>query len=272
MRQVLLFFPVFVFALAAGAQKDKTLFFGLNVGTKLANKNYAGRYNGAYPYTTIEASELYAALNTPINYDQIYQRLGDKHFALTYDSYPSNMRYVPGIITGVTAGYQTSPNFQMSLDANFSKLKARNVFTIEVYDPGNFTSEPVIDLGELYAEESRFDGRYNLDYVFDAPGKARFMFGVSGMFTAWRIDKQLAIFEGYQMPLFSVHNPANNYFIVTRGMGWGGGLNIGVEYRVNEKMVAQVLYQPYQTKVNYGFSITKRLLLQHDITVRILWK
>ena len=57
-----------------------------------------------------------------------------------------------------------------------------------------------------------------------------------------------------------------------RGSGWGLGINIGVEYRINEKIVSQILYQPYQSFVDYGININKRVLLQHDFTVRFLWK
>ncbi|MBI3135651.1 MAG: hypothetical protein HYZ14_13325 [Bacteroidetes bacterium] len=247
------------------AQKDKALFFGVNVGTKLANKNYAIRYSGLYQ------NELENTLLTTYNYNQIYMALGDKNFYLPYDAFPTNIKYSPGLLTGITLGYQVNPNFQMSMDANFNKLKVRDAFTIYVDDPSNWTSEPVIKVGQLYAEESRFDGRFNLDYVFDG-GKARFMAGVSGLFTAWRIDEQFATIQGYTMQLFTVHSPTNNITNTVSGMGWGGGINIGCEYRVNDKIVSQILYQPYQTKVDYGFTINKKLLIQHDLTVRFLWK
>lgn len=264
-RTILLGTLLCTISLAASAQKEKTFFFGVNVGTKLANKNYAARYAGLYQ------NQLELTLLSTYNYNQIYMLLGDKQFFLPYDAYPTNIKYSPGLLTGVTLGYQVSPNFQMSLDANFNKLKVRDAFTIEVQDPSNWTSEPVIRLGELYAEESRFDGRYNLDYVFDG-GKARFMMGVSGIFTAWRIDEHYASFQGYVMPLFSVHNPINNISNKVSGLGWGGGITVGCEYRVNEKIVSQILYQPYQTRVDYGFTPAKKILIQHDLTVRFLWK
>lgn len=248
------------------AQKDQTLFFGINVGTKLANKNYAVRYSGLYQ------NELYNTLiGNPYNYNQVYINLGDINFYLPYDAYPGNIHYSPGILTGVTGGYQVSPNFQMSVDANFSKLKVKDFFTIVIEDPSNFTTEPTIRIGQLYAQEGRFDGRFNLDYVFDGD-RTRFIMGASGIFNAWRIEQQTALIANYTMSLFSQHNPINNFTNKVSGMGWGGGINIGFEYRVNEKIVAQVLYQPYQTKVDYGFTTSKRLLLQHDLTARILWK
>lgn len=247
-------------------QKEKTLFFGLNAGVKLANKNYAIRYSGLYQ------DELYVTLmNNTYNYNQIYMLLGDKHFYLPYDAYPANIRYSPGVITGVTLGYQVSPKFQMSLDANFCKLKVKDAFTIVVDDPSNWTSEPVIAIGQLYAEESRFEGRFNLDYIFNGD-KLNFIAGLSGIFNAWRIDQQFASIYGYQMNLFSKHNPANNFTTKVGGVGWGGGINMGIEYRVSDQIVAQLMYQPYQTKVDYGLTFNKNLLLQHDLTLRLLWK
>lgn len=256
---------IFIFTVNGYGQKDQTLFFGVNVGAKLANKNYAVRYSGAYQ------SELEYALTNPFNYNEIYIRLGDKDYYLPFDLYPTNIRYSPAIVTGVSLGYQVSPNFQMSMDGNFSKLKVKDFFTIIVEDPSNWTTEPVIEIGQLYAEESRFDGRFNLDYVFDGD-KAKFILGVSGLFTAWRIDEHFASIRGYNMYFYSPHNPTNNFSNKVSGMGWGGGLNIGCEYRVNEKIVGQLMYQPYQTKVDYGFTPSKKILLQHDLTLRLLWK
>src|SRR5687767_13734597 len=123
-RTTLLGLLTLSFCLNGTALKDQTFFFGLNVGTKLANKNYAIRYSGLYQ------NQLEYTLFTEYNYNQIYMLLGDKNFYLPYDAYPTNIKYTPGLLTGVTVGYQVSPNFQMSLDGNFNKLKVRDAFTI----------------------------------------------------------------------------------------------------------------------------------------------
>lgn len=265
MRYLLLISCVLIFSNQAQSQKDRSLFFGVNVGVKLANKNYAARYSGAYQ------NELYYTINQQYTYNELYKLLGDRNFALAYDAYPMNMHYTPGLITGLTIGYQLSPNLQMSLDANFNKLTSKDVFTVEVFDATNSTTEPVINIGQLVGKESRFDGRYNIDYVADGT-KAKFIIGISGIFNAWRIDEHYAILQGYTMPLFSKFNPTNNFTNKVSGMGWGGGLNIGVEYAFSDNIVAQIMYQPYQTKVDYGYTINKRIILQHDLTVRFLWK
>lgn len=274
MRIVALFTLLVVYTIGY-AQKDKgkSLFFGVNVGTKIANKNYAYRYSGAYPYFGTNATQLEFYLNTPQNYEAIRQILQGVDFIVPFDAYSQNITYTPGLLTGVTLGYQISPNLQVSVDGNFNKLKVRDVFTIQTLDGGVQTSQDQFALGEIYAEESRFDARFNFDYVGEGNGKFKPIIGGSALFTAWRIDEHLATFRGYVIPLFSQFStvpPSETN--VNRGSGWGLGLNLGVEYRINEKIVSQIMYQPYQTAVNYGFTINKRILLQHDIVVRFLWK
>ena len=259
------------------SQEERKFFAGVNVGVKFANKNYALRYNGVYE------QQLYQTLiQNPNNYDQIFRMLGDQHFLLPNDAYPANIRYTPGLLTGVTVGYKLSPNIQASIDANFNKLKVRDVFSIEVLDATNTTSQNQYELGELYAEESRFNGRFNIDYIIPQE-KIKYIIGVSGLFTAWRIDQHVAVFQGFQMPLFSVHNPNNNFSTRVSGSGWGGGLNLGIEYRVNEKIVAQLVYQPYFSRVDYfntkneiqslgGAYVPDKFRLENDLTLRFLWK
>lgn len=253
-------------------EKGRSLFFGVNVGTKIANKNYAWRYSGIYVPEGSDQTQLEYTLNTPNNYNIIRDMLGGFDFQVPYDAYSQNIRYTPGLLTGVTIGYQISPNLQVSADGNFNKLKVKDVFSIQVYDGSIQTTDGQYRLGYIYAEESRFDARFNFDYVADG-NKTRFIIGGSGIYNFWRIDQHLAIYNNYEMPLSSqpVGLPSNPNNLV-KGSGWGLGLNVGFEYRINEKIVSQIMYQPYQTFVDYGVVVNRKVLLQHDITVRFLWK
>lgn len=274
MRLVLvLIFMGYGFNLMAQNEKGRTLFFGVNVGTKIANKNHARRYSGLYSYFGSNATELEAVLyNNPLNYNAIRDRLQGVDFIIPFDAYSQNIQYTPGLLTGVTLGYQISPNLQVSADGNFNKQKIKTQYTIQVLDGSIQTTEGQYRVGNIYAEESRFDGRFNFDYVADG-NKAKFMIGASGLYSFWRMDEHIAEFQGLEFPLFSKFSgvPPSETNVV-RGSGWGLGLNIGVEYRINQKIVSQIMYQPYQSFVDYGIYIEKRILLQHDFTVRFLWK
>ncbi len=274
MRLVLvLIFMGYGLNLMAQEEKGRQLFFGVNVGTKIANKNYARRYSGLYSYFGTNATQLEAVLyNNPDNYNRIKEQLEGVDFIIPYDAYSTNINYTPGILTGVTLGYQISPNLQMSVDGNFNKLKVKTQYTLQALDGSIQTTEGQFKLGNIYAEESRFDGRFNFDYVADG-NKAKFIIGGSGLYSFWRIDEHFAEFRGLEFPLFSKFSGVQpGETNIVRGSGWGLGMNIGIEYRVNDKIVSQIMYQPYQSFVDYGVYIQKRILLQHDITVRFLWK
>src|SRR5690606_7028816 len=139
----------------------------------------------------------------------------------------------------------------IGLDADFSKLRVITGYTLNVYDASQTTSQPIYETGEIVADESRFNGRFNIDYIIKGNGSINYIGGVSGLFNAWKIDRHVAFFREFQMPLFSVHNPANNFTAKTGGMGWGFGLNAGLEYRFSKKIVAQLMYQPYLQRTDY---------------------
>lgn len=255
---------------------DQRFFFGVNVGVKFANKNYANRYGGWYE------NELETVLMQQNNYLIIYEMLGQRDFFLPNDAFPIVVRYSPGLLTGVTMGYKLSPELQFGLDANFSKLKFRSGYSIQVIDPSSTVSQAIYETGYIYAEESRFNGRFNIDYIIDGD-PINFIAGVSGVFSAWKIDEHVAFFREHQMPLFTVHNPGNNFTSKTGGMGWGFGINLGMEYRFSERIVAQLMYQPYMQRAEYFLTkqeianltqpyIKPKFRLEHDLTVRILWK
>lgn len=257
----------------AQPDKGRSLFFGVTAGTKIANNNHALRYSGLYSHFGTDRTQLeHTLMDNPTNYTTIRDMLGGYDFIVPFDAYSLNIRYTPGLISGLTLGYQISPYLQMNVAGNFNRLKVRDIFTIEVYDFSGGTSQPQYRQGQIYAEESRFDGRFNFDYVADG-NKARFIIGGSLLYSFWRMDEHLAIFNNYTMSLFSqFSNVPPSETNVVRGGGLGLGANLGIEYRINQKIVSQIMYQPYHSNVNYGYDINKRILLQHDIIVRFLWK
>lgn len=210
--------------------------------------------------------------------------LGQKDFFLDYTGFPTVVRYQPGLLTGITVGYKLSPNLQIGIDADFSKLKVLTGYTLQVIDPSITVSQEQYRQGEITGEESRFNGRFNIDYIIEGSPALNYIVGVSGVFSSWKMDSHIAYFDSHQIPLFSVHNPANNTIgPKTRGMGWGFGLSAGIEYRFSDKIVGQLMYQPYMQRADYYNSkttianlgsnyIKDPFRLEHDLTLRILWK
>jgi hypothetical protein len=269
---ILLIFSTF-FKLNA---QDNKFFIGLNTGAKFGNKNYAVRYTGAYQ------NELPVQFDNPTIYQQVYQALGNKDFQ--FSEYNNLYRYTPAFNLGVVFGYAISPNLQASIATNFCQLKVKTTYTLEVIDPSNLTTQQQFVTGNILGQEGRFNGKFNLDYISDGD-KVRFIFGVSGLFVAWRIEQQVAelLNEQVIINLFSVHNPTNNFTKKTSGSGWGYGINTGVDFKINDMFRGQLLYQPYFSRVEYfatksqieaaGSTYVKpKMRLEHDLTLRLLWK
>jgi len=270
-----LLLALFLFTNITLLAQDKKFFLGLNVGAKFANKQYAYRYTGAYQ------SELPLLLSNQQVHQQLYEYLGNQDFE--FYEYNVNYRYTPAINYGALIGYAVTPNLQASIDANFSQPKVQTNYTVKLFDPGNQTSQDQYKVGNVLGKEGRFNGKFNLDYKIDIE-KVKFIIGVQGLFLSWRMEELLFELadEKWIYNAYSVHNVTNNITKKTSGSGWGYGLNFGVEYRLNEKFVAQLMYQPYFSRLDY-FNTKSQIAaasnyegvsnkLEHDLTLRILWK
>ena len=263
--RIILFFLLFLISITSTAQDDQKFFVGVNLGTKFGNKNYAARYSGGYN------DELYQRIIQPEMYNRIRLTLNDVDFTLPFDSYPQNVTYIPQLLTGVQVGYNIGPNLQINLEANVAKMKIQDVFTIEVLDPSSTVTQQQYQIGNIYGEESRFTGRFNMDYVIESD-PINYLIGFSGVFSAWRMDEHFAEFNNVLIPLFSQFSLNNNLGNAVSDVGFGLGMNLGIEYGITDKVTMQLMYQPYGARLDYGYTINKRLLLEHDIVARFLWK
>ena len=211
---------------------------------KFANKHYAYRHTGAYQ------SELPSLLSNQQVYQQLYQLLNNQNFE--FYEYNANYKYTPAVNYGVLVGYAVTPNLQASIDANFSQPKVQTNYTIKLDSPGNQTSQDQYKVGNILGKEGRFNGKFNLDYMFDGD-KVRFIIGVQGLFLSWRMEELIFEMadEKWIYNSYSVHNVTNNITKKTSGSGWGYGVNLGLEFRLNKKFVGQLMYQPYLARVEY---------------------
>jgi hypothetical protein len=274
-----LFLTLVLFANIVLLAQEKKFFVGLNVGVKFANKNYAFRHTGAYQ------NELPNLLSSQDIHNQLYLLLNNQDFE--FKEFNENYRYTPAINYGVLLGYAVSPNVQASIDVNFCQPKVQTSYTVKIIDPSNETSQEEYKVGNILGKEGRFNGKFNLDYKFDG-NKIRFIIGVQGLFLSWRMEQliyELAD-EKWIYNAYNIHNLSNNFTKKTSGSGWGYGINLGFEYRLSEKFVAQMMYQPYLSRIEYFNTkgqieqyeslgsvyqgVTGRL--EHDITLRVHWR
>jgi len=271
-----LFITLFLFTNITLLAQEKKFFVGLNIGVKFANKFYALRHTGAYQ------NELPILLSNQQVHQQLYLLLDNQDFE--FYEYNENYKYTPAINYGALIGYAVTPSLQASIDANFSQPKVQTNYTIRLFDPGNQTSQNQYRIGSILGKEGRFNGKFNLDYKFDLE-KVKIIIGIQGLFLSWRMEElvfELAD-EEWIYNSYSVHNVTNNFTKRTSGSGWGYGFNLGIEYRLNKKFVTQLMYQPYFSRLDY-FNTKSQIeaagsnyqgvsnRLEHDLTLRVLWK
>jgi len=261
------------FVFFVNSQDIKRFIYGFNAGVKFANKSYAVRYTGVYQ------DQLKNYFDNPIHYQAIYQLLNDTHFSLI--EYSELYRYKPSPVYGVNIGYQASPNLTFEGDLNFSNLTMIGGYTLELVDPGNFTSQDIYKTGHILGKESRFNGRLSINYTGDGD-KFKVIAGLSALFNAWRMESNKVELNGSILTdLYSQFNPNNSFYTKTRGTGLGYGINIGFQYPIQKGISMQVMYQPYVSRMDYfntknqiesiGNSYNKpKLKLENDLIVRFV--
>ena len=271
--KLLLFF--LLFTNIVGAQEVKRFIFGVNVGVKFANKNYAIRYTGYYN------DQLINYFNIQNNYQIVRALLDNRDFS--FDSYSDLYRFQPAPVYGVNLGFQASPNLCFEFDFNFSNIKMLGGYTLRIDDPGNFTSQDIYANGFITGKESRFNGRVNMNYTSEGD-KVRVVAGLSGLLNSWRMEENLVELNGKILTnLYSQFNVGNGFTSRVQGSGFGYGVNLGIEVPFKEGIVMQILYQPYITRMDYFNSnqiiddigdayVKPQRRLEHDIIARFVWR
>ncbi len=252
------------------------LIYGINLGVKFANRQNAIRYTGVYK------NQLENYFTNPNNYQYVRtQILNNRDFE--FFEYSELYRYQPAFLAGLMVGYQTSPNLSFDADLNFISLIVNSGYTLTIIDPGNTTSQDIYQNGFIRGEETRFNGRINMNYTSDPVGKLSYIIGLSGLFNSWRMDQNIVELSGTVLvDLYSQHNPQNNFTLKVRGNNFGYGINAGIKYKVSDKIDLQLLYQPYINRPEYfftkpeienaGTSYTKpKFQLEHDLVTRFIW-
>ncbi len=275
--KLLLFYLLLAFKLSAqeSAQDIKRFIYGLNAGVKFANRNYAIRYTGAYQN---QLENFFLQQN---NYQNIRQILGNKDFS--FDSYSELYRYQPAPVYGINLGFQASRNLSFEADLNFSNIKFIGGYTLSIIEPGNFTTQDIFQNGTVLGQESRFNGRVNMNFTSNGE-KIKGVVGISGLVNSWRMEENLVELNGGIITnLFSPINATNGFTSRVSGTGFGYGVNAGIEVPFKKGIVMQILYQPYITRMDY-FTTRDNIIalgddyekparrLEHDLIARFVWR
>lgn len=220
---------------------DRGWSFALNLGVYMASKKSANIYNGLCGfdisddpngvrcYTIQERLQLGAGVNTPES--QIKNDLGVTDIIYPLDMNPYNMRYQPSFMFGMNMLYDFNYSTGVIIEANFMKLKATDVFTLQ------FLGGPLIQNGDdirLYSitgEEQRFNVNVGYRGRMEIMGDTKWYFDLGASMLGARLESNTIRIEDreYQL-IIGGDNPAQIIQYRPRtDIGLGGFVGTGVE-------------------------------------------
>lgn len=233
---------------------ENGLYIGADLGFYFANRYTASNYNGSGRNN----------LDSVINYYQNYTRIKE---ALLYDfslaELPSKMHYSPAFALGVYFKYAIK-NSGIIMQFHFSKLKAKDVFTLKVDDPNNFSSDPVYKQESIWGSEQRASIDIGYSYMFNPESKYRpfIQCGINLTNTKY-IENKINI-EGMEFSLTSLYYLY--YKLEQGGVGvgafGGGGMNLIFSESISVMPTLNIYYSQVKMgnytapHLNYTFYIS----------------
>lgn len=222
-------------------KNENGFYFGANLGLYLANRHNAEYYNGS------GVNSVDSTINYSLNYYQIKQSLNDYDFWLA--ELPSKMRYSPAFLLGIYVKYVIK-NSGIILQFDFAKLKANDVFTIEVNDPNNFSSDPVYRQESIWGSEQRATIDLGYSYTFNSKSNVRPFIQFGGNLTTTKfVDNKIRI-ENLEYSITNYHYAY--YQIEQGGVGFGAFAGGGMNLIFSESISLMPTLNIYYTQAKMG--------------------
>ena len=234
--------------------------FGINLGGYFPNKYSANYYNGV---SGNDNTVGYVMSNT-YWYRDIKLALNAAD-TVTIDGYPTNMHYHVALTGGVFLRFNFNRKNGIFLLANYTRLKAEDVVTMEV-DPKNYLTIPDIRMIPIAGKEGR--AILELGYQRSFPMKSKIYYFVNGSVTMCytHVIKSVLVVEGREYNLINIYGN-NNYvpnsntqeFTTNQyGLGWGFTLGGGIGLPLTDQFSLEpgVSMQYYPVNLT-GYSLYK---------------
>ncbi len=251
-----------------------TIFFGLNIGGIKPNNKPALIYNG-----------FQTEFGIPFYFNNInFQQELDNYFIYNYRLvFPQvqTVRYRTTYNVGGHAGVHLDESIAIYADINITKIKAEDVFTVEVDNPNDpsLTGNAQLQQLPIFGSESRTNLNLGLQATFYEEGPLKSYFNLFGNVNNTRLEENFFVINNQKYPIR--HNAQTNgiatngqvNFTETAppgGIGFGGGAGLGAKYKFNDKFTFDLNYYATYTNTRMNAEF-KPYGLNHALMLRILW-
>ncbi len=250
-------------------KKDSTtrrgLYFGGNVGVFLANKYTANYYNGT-DSTGNPGQRISSIFQYSQNYEKIKQALGGYDFTIA--ELPLNMKYSPSAYIGFHVRYLFSNYDAFLFQANYSKVKASDIFTLKLQTPNFSNPEATYYKADIWGIEDRVNIDVGYSRIFSL--SENIFLGLEGgiNFNSVRVKESKIKIEGMQ---FSITDPSYNYYnIVEGGVNAGAFITANIQLWLNNVLSLEPSYTCYYSEIKLGEN--QKYKPQSVIFARLIYK
>jgi hypothetical protein len=231
--------------------KNRSWSFSINTGMAFASKYHANFYNGAEG----NQNEISYVLGN-YYWNQEIQRAVNDTFTLV--GMPTNMKYSPAFCVGFSIKKKFNNHVGVFAQFNFSRLKARDVFTIKIGSTPSGSAFPNLANYPIWGKEDRI----NID--LGVSGEIALAKKISGFLEGGlninntRVKENSISIESLQYSIINIYGnqgfipntPQQEYNIKEGGLGVGLFLSPGVEFKFNDNVAVDLLGSIYYSKIN----------------------
>jgi hypothetical protein len=227
---------------------------GLNFGMHWANKYHAGFYDGSHE----NVNTIDFILGNKYHVQDIMHAL---NVADTFylAELPQDMRYTPAFQIGIYFR-KTFDNYTgLSLQFDYTKLTAGDVFTLEVDPQPNIGKEPDIRIYQIWGVEERINIDILFSKYFKTNNQMLIPFFESGININSTFVKDNSIkIENLQYSLVNNYIQGgyvpgvqpNTYHVQQGGIGWGVSAAVGLKMIFNKTVSVDPGFRVYYQTIN----------------------
>jgi len=234
---------------------------GLNFGAYLPSKYHAKFYDGREE----NVNKISYVFSNKYWYEDIKRELNASDTVFVREL-PTNMRYNAAFQVGIYLRRTFDNYIGFSLQFDYSKLTAADVYTLEV-DPNYIGSEPDIRIYNIWGVEERI----NIDLLFSKYFKTKnpiiIPFFEGGLnITSTEVKEHKIKVENLEYSLVNTYingsyvpgAPQNSYEIYQGGMGVGFSVAAGIKFQLSQQFSFDPGIRLYYQKIKLeGYDVMK---------------
>ncbi|HOI87370.1 MAG TPA: hypothetical protein PLV51_05880 [Lentimicrobium sp.] len=189
-------------------------------------------------------------------YNEIYQML-DANDKVILSEYPENMKYNPAFIFGLFAKYDLNCHTGIYIQFTNAKLRAKDVFSVEVDPPIDYLAEPDIRLFPVYGTEERNLADLGITYSPGNKRAARLMLGGGVSMNSTLVKESVVRIEGKVYDMVNKYSgsyiPGSGqmvYDIRQGGIGFGVFGTVGGRFEFSNAIAIEPGFTVYYKKIS----------------------